>query len=685
MADSLYRSHNLERTQNSDGITTSGSITLWEDNPNSPYDVNDTFQPVPNGPILTVNKVSINDNVIGEKNGKVLRQWQITVEGSTDIQNVTGQDVQIKYDFEIDTDDNGDIFHSGTMQVVNSGNKPVFAIEMGKTFNVPGIGNVKCTKIRGSDNYDDKGIHTWTVIYEGNDKKENSNDNETRTKYNFAVEKNNDGDVIYSGSKQVINEGDAPSIVVPIGSNLSIPGAGNIKCTKFSGNDEYTSDGKRRWIVTYEGTNEKTSSDNGTANTKYSYSIEKDSDGNVVKSGSKQVTLKGDNPVTEIQVGKSFNVPGVGNVTCVKVSANDEYTDNGVRRWVVTYEGKNSTNSSSFEADTKYSFSIKKTGENKNSNVKTLKSGTKQVTYKNNPPSLGVDGNINIPNLGSIPCVGISVNDEYDNNGKHLWIVTYEGSNENELKQDEQEKNYPKETFSITKDSNGNIVRSTSKQELSSSTPNSTIPGTVSAGGVSAKGVKVSGSSEYNSDGEKQWIVTYEGSESEEESEPSYSYSFSKDSDGIKHYSGTKEFTKKANENIASLGDSLNIPGAGQLTITNIRVNGNRITYEGTRTGNSESDDDSSQYELPENEETVSYELNGTTTRSVSGELIVLTRSSTPMTKKSITVYTESDNRIGSSYAQEGVVLSETISKEVIKEDGEVKKTYYRHEIEVEE
>lgn len=78
MADKLYRSHSLEKS--ADG--TSGSLTVWEDSPVSPFDVGDTFRPVTNGPALTVDKVSIKDSVVGELNGKPVRQWEITIEGS---------------------------------------------------------------------------------------------------------------------------------------------------------------------------------------------------------------------------------------------------------------------------------------------------------------------------------------------------------------------------------------------------------------------------------------------------------------------------------------------------------------------------------------------------------------------------------------------------------------------------
>lgn len=79
MADKLYRAHSLEKS----GDNTSGSLTFWEDTPVSPFNVGDTFTPVSGGPALTVGKVSIKDNVIGETAGKPVRQWQITVEGSS--------------------------------------------------------------------------------------------------------------------------------------------------------------------------------------------------------------------------------------------------------------------------------------------------------------------------------------------------------------------------------------------------------------------------------------------------------------------------------------------------------------------------------------------------------------------------------------------------------------------------
>ncbi len=155
MPENLYRSYSLEKSADS----ISGSLTLWEDSPSSPYDIGGTFQPVPGGPRLKVSKVNISDNVIGERNGKPYRQWQIVVEGNTEESSV---ETNIKYSFSISSEEK-----SGTMEVVQKGNSPSISLNIGETFNVPGIGNVKCTAIKGNDSYNENGIHVWTTSYEG--------------------------------------------------------------------------------------------------------------------------------------------------------------------------------------------------------------------------------------------------------------------------------------------------------------------------------------------------------------------------------------------------------------------------------------------------------------------------------------------------------------------------------------
>ena len=74
MAENLFISHSLETTTSNGDVITSGTLTTWEDSPSSTLKVGDSFPPVPGGPLLTVKKVSINDNVIGMNSGHPVRQ-----------------------------------------------------------------------------------------------------------------------------------------------------------------------------------------------------------------------------------------------------------------------------------------------------------------------------------------------------------------------------------------------------------------------------------------------------------------------------------------------------------------------------------------------------------------------------------------------------------------------------------
>ena len=92
------------------------------------------------------------------------------------------------------------------------------------------------------------------------------------------------------------------------------------------------------------------------------------------------------------------------------------------------------------------------------------------------------------------------------------------------------------------------------------------------------------------------------------------------------------------------------------------------------------------QFSFPDEEVSVSYELNGSTARTVDGELLALRRSESPIMKKSITVYTDSASPVavmGSSF-KGGIALSESIIKETIKVDGVITGSYYKHSVEVE-
>ena len=150
MTEKLLRSHSLEKSKGADGITTSGSFSFWEDSPLSPLDIGDEFQPVPGGPTLKVGKVSISDSVVGERFGRPFRQWQITVEGDSNVQSEddTG-DSNVKYTFLIEKGDDGITKRTGTMEVTNNGASPSISIQVGGNFNVPGVGSVTCTKVNG--------------------------------------------------------------------------------------------------------------------------------------------------------------------------------------------------------------------------------------------------------------------------------------------------------------------------------------------------------------------------------------------------------------------------------------------------------------------------------------------------------------------------------------------------------
>lgn len=235
MSDVLYKSHSLEKT--SEGI--SGSLTLWENSPVSPVDVGDTFSPVANGPVLTAEKVSIKDNVLGTFNGKLLRQWQITIEGSN---NSSGSaDTHVKYNFNISAGEK-----SGSMEVKNTGDHPSITLDIGDTFNVPGIGEVFCSNVKGSDDYNSAGIRTWTVIYEGANK---AVVQDSDAKYTLNIENNSDGVTVYSGSKETTYTGASPSVAINIGDTFTLPLIGEVTCTRIqTSNTEANT-----WSVIIEG------------------------------------------------------------------------------------------------------------------------------------------------------------------------------------------------------------------------------------------------------------------------------------------------------------------------------------------------------------------------------------------------------------------------------------------------
>ena len=171
MAEELWRAHSFDKSKDSDGgTTTSGSFTYWEDAPVTRYEIGDPFQPVgPQGPTLKVTKISVSDNVIGMKNGKPFRQWQITVEGDASGDGTGDSSVKTKYTIEEYKDDNGVTYRKGSIIAVNEGDSPTFEARIGDTLNIPvnGWGGLKCTRVSGGDEYTEKGVRRWTMTFEG--------------------------------------------------------------------------------------------------------------------------------------------------------------------------------------------------------------------------------------------------------------------------------------------------------------------------------------------------------------------------------------------------------------------------------------------------------------------------------------------------------------------------------------
>ena len=764
MPDTLYRSHSLEKSTNDGQVVTSGSITTWENEPVSPFDVGDTFRPVPDGPILTVKKVNISDNVIGTVAGKTVRQWQISVEGDNSAETSELSQTHVLYNFQFDADG-----HSGTMEVTNTGNRPSIKLDIGDTFNVPGVGRIPCINVKGSDAYDDNGNHVWSVIYEGSDVQE-AKEALPEDRHTFSIEQN-DGSLVKSGSIAISSKGSSPSLAYSVGGKLNIPGIGQVTCTKISASDNYSDSGAHVWTITYEGSNEQDEQQGEQGETisrvKYSFSIDKDGNSSV-SSGTMQVVNSGNAPAFSLHVGQTFSFPGIGTLTCINISGSNEYNDSGKRIWTVTYQGTVVPP----QQDVKYSLSLSKDGS------ATKSSGSIQAINDGNSPALmyNIGSSLNIPGLGDITCVGISASDDFSEGGIRRWTVTYEGTNDGANGQAHNVR------YSFTIDTNGNTgsmqvvnegdapalsiqvgwtffipglgnvtctnisasdeysetgvhvwtvtyesnpvqvqqstkyslnidkdgsstVRSGSKQVINEGeTP--TID--VSVGGeLNIPGLgkvtctNISASDEYSESGARVWNVTYESNPVQTHNT---TYSFTKDEDGN---SGSMQVINEGNTPslTVQVGGTFNIPGLGEVTCTNISVSDSyseggthiwTVTYEhnpnSSGSGSSSSSDSSSSSgsssstSLPDNEESVSYELNGTTVYTVAGEFIALRRSTKPILKKSITKYTTDAKKlanIGSTY-EGGIALSENIIKETIKNDGKVISSYYKHTIEVE-
>ena len=561
MPDSLYRSHSIEKSSSDSGIVTSGALTLWEDNPQSPLDVGDTFSPVSGGPLLTVKKVNISDNVVGLRDGKPFRQWQISIEGDNSDDAPAEAKTRILYNFSFNADG-----HEGTMEVANTGSAPAISLDIGDKFNVPGIGRIPCVSVRGSDSYDDNGRHIWTVTYEGSDIQETTEVQALPLdKYSYSIEKV-DGSVVHSGSLSVAAEGDAPPDNIQVGSTLSIPGLGSMTCTKISGSDDYTEAGARFWTVTYEGSDAADSSSTGSQGEPIPhdrFTLAISGSGNSVKSGSMQVVNEGASPNITLNVGGKFLIPGLGNVTCTNISASDDYTDSGNRRWTVTYEGSTDTgqsgdsSSSSYDDHDRYSFSAEE-GDIYSGSLQVISYGTKpDIDYS-------IGDSITFPVIGSITCTGYSCSDEYTDDDKRRWTVTYSASNASSSSESSDVLPPAKYSLSFDKDSEGLVVKSGSitivseaKGSDSGENDNGAPPDDYAIGSefsIPGNGkficCKISGSDEYTESGAHRWTMTYEGypkpasetsAHDEETLYTRYSFTYDKDEDSNELETATME------------------------------------------------------------------------------------------------------------------------------------------------
>jgi hypothetical protein len=165
MPDWKRRAHNYSQNQTDDGIETTGSLTWWNDSPETSFQIGDNFQPIPGGPTLKVKNISIQSEDTGTTlYGKPITLWHISVEGNAD---VSSDDTTLQYSFTIAKDDKGIRQVSGTMVATNTGAVPVLQLDLGNTFLVPGIGDVTCTNISGGSEKKSDGSLKWTITYSG--------------------------------------------------------------------------------------------------------------------------------------------------------------------------------------------------------------------------------------------------------------------------------------------------------------------------------------------------------------------------------------------------------------------------------------------------------------------------------------------------------------------------------------
>ena len=407
-----------------------------------------------------------------------------------------------------------------------------------------------------------------------------------------------------------------------------------------------------------------------------------------------QVVQYGDTPSFSYSIGDRLSIPGVGSLFCSKVDGSDEYTEDGSHKWNITYDATSVDPAAVQETlpDAKYNLAIEKDNDGV-----LQKSGSMAVVNQGDAPALNIAVGDSFSVPGLLTCSKVSGSDSYSDSGLHLWTMTYEGYvNGNNDEPHDTTNQDTKYSFVLDGNSQSGSVEISTIADAPPKTysigDNIDIPG---IGNVVCS--KISGSDSYTENGHRKWTIVFEASndkaEQSQDSNVKYSFNIERDSNGILTCSGTKQFTIDRNASLGySVGNSVAIPFVGTLTCTKISGNDDEtgnwvVTVEASGSVSSGgNDDEPSDTSLPDTETSISYEINGITVRTVSGELIALKRSENPIMRKNITLYSDSvssGHSPGDTY-EGGIITSISTSKESIKSNNVVTSSYYRHNIEVE-
>ena len=411
------------------------------------------------------------------------------------------------YTFDVTRDDNGLIYKTGTMeivQVLDGDDEPTFnPPKVSETITVPGVGDLVCTKVSGGHEMYIGQRRVWTITYEGVAIDVENSDANTEVKFSFNKSKEDDGRIHITGSIEIRNIGETPTVDPDFGEKIEeIPGMA-LDVTRVNCNRETKlEDGKYLWIVTIEGETWD-DSDEEPPKDKYTFSKSKDGDEfdiRVTRETIQDLKNPGDEPNFSFQ-----NITiGRDEYECTGVSASNEWLENGVERWTITYE---STTTKDDESQNKAKYTIERyRGDN---NLRFVKV-TEERQYKENASSSnegneggegggsgsgsgsggeggGEQNEMHVPltsavvggaftppfrlpksddsgsgNGGSggegegvsLTCTRVSLSDEYDDKGNHIWNITTEA-----IGVEIEDTNLPDDETNMTEELNGLTTR----------------------------------------------------------------------------------------------------------------------------------------------------------------------------------------------------------------------------------